>query len=194
MPTRNAYIGTISIFAVAFGLQVATLFVPKWVQYESPSPHYTEVNYGLFQRCSTLTDDCRRFPQGDWGDCDHDKNSDRWVKLCLEWRVAAGTAVASSIVGLWILAGLGTVLYTGQRFHAQGWKHILGLIGVFAGLQIVSMALVAHVTHTSSMFVYNKLGLSFFLNIGSWALGAVLALGVILYAKYGRQGGHIALE
>ncbi|KAG0352254.1 hypothetical protein BGZ54_002878, partial [Gamsiella multidivaricata] len=101
------------------------------VQYKSPEPYYTETNYGLFQKCSTLTDDCRRFPLKKWGDCDHDKGSDRWVNLCLEWRLAAGMSVVAAIVGLWVLAGLGTVLYTGERWRAHGWKHILGLIGIF---------------------------------------------------------------
>lgn len=104
---------------------------PFRIQYKSPAPYYTETNYGLFQKCSTLTDDCRRFPQREWGDCGHDRGSGRWVKLCTEWRVAGGLEIAAAVVGLWILAGLTMVLYTGQRWHAHGWKHILGLIGIY---------------------------------------------------------------
>ncbi|KAF9406151.1 hypothetical protein BGZ94_003226, partial [Podila epigama] len=163
------------------------------VQYKSPEPYLTETNYGLFQKCSTLTDDCRRFPQKSWGDCDQDARRGRWVNLCLEWRVAAGVAVASAIAGLWVLAGLSTVLYTGERFHAHGWKHILGLVGIYAGLQVVSMALIAHVTQTSAMFAHHQFGPSFIFSNVSWGLAAALALGLTLYARYGTQG-YIALE
>ncbi|KAG0280088.1 hypothetical protein BGZ95_011311 [Linnemannia exigua] len=190
MPTRNAYIATMAVFLATFGFQLTSLFDPKWVQYMSPEPYYTEANYGLFQKCSTLTDDCRRFPQKSWGDCDQDKDSGRWVNLCTEWRVASAFAVLSAFVGLWVIAGLGTVLYTGERWHASGWKHILGLVGIFAGLQVVCMALIAHVTQTSAMFAHHHYGLSFIL---SWIMSALLALGVTLYARYGAQG-FIALE
>ncbi|KAF9027475.1 hypothetical protein CPC16_011573 [Podila verticillata] len=194
MPTFHAYIGTTAVFLATFGFQLASLFDPKWVQYKSPEPYLTETNYGLFHKCSTLTADCRRFPQKTWGDCDQDKGtSSGWVNLCLEWRIAAGMAVASTVAGLWVLAGLATVFYTGERFRAQGWKHILGLIGIFAGLQIVSMALVAHVAGTSAMFAHHHFGPSFIFSNVSWGLAAVLALGVILYARYGAQG-YIALE
>ncbi|KAF9170481.1 hypothetical protein BGX21_004765 [Mortierella sp. AD011] len=193
MPTRNAYIATLAIFLATFGLQVASLIDPKWVVYRSSGPYYTEVSYGLFQRCSTLTDDCRRFPQKDWGECDHDKDSDRWVNLCAEWRFAAGAAVVASVVGLWIIAALGTVLYSGERWHASGWKHILGLVGVFAGLQVVSMGLIAHVAQNSSMFNYNHYGVSFFLTNISWVIAALLAVGVTAYARYSARG-YIALE
>ncbi|KAG0348773.1 hypothetical protein BG004_004240, partial [Podila humilis] len=118
MPTHNAYIGTTVVFLATFGFQLVSLFDPKWVQYKSPEPYPTETNYGLFQKCSTLTSDCRRFPQKAWGDCDQDTSSggkERWVNLCLEWRLAAGLSVASAIVGLWVLAGLATVFYTGER-------------------------------------------------------------------------------
>ncbi|KAF8941056.1 hypothetical protein BGZ58_002870 [Dissophora ornata] len=193
MPTRPAYIATLAIFAAAFGLQLASLIDPKWVQYRSPDPYYSEVNYGLFQKCSTLTDDCRRFPQKSWGDCDQDKGSDRWVNLCAEWRVAGGFAIAAAVVGLWVLAALGTVLYTGQRWQANGWKHIVALIGVFAAQQIVSIGLIAHVTQTSAMFVHHHHGLSFILSDVSWGVATALAIGVLLYARYGAQG-YIALE
>ncbi|KAI7831684.1 hypothetical protein BC939DRAFT_435999 [Gamsiella multidivaricata] len=193
MPTQNAYIATMLIFTGTFALQLASLFDPKWVQYKSPEPYYTETNYGLFQKCSTLTDDCRRFPLKKWGDCDHDKGSDRWVNLCLEWRLAAGMSVVAAIVGLWVLAGLGTVLYTGERWRAHGWKHILGLIGIFAALQVVSMAMVAHVMQTSAMFIHHRYGLSFIFSNVSWGLAAALAIGVILFARYGTRG-YIALE
>ncbi|KAI1320117.1 hypothetical protein EDD11_002089 [Mortierella claussenii] len=193
MPTRNAYIATAAIFAATFGFQLVSLFDPKWVQYKSPEPYYTEANYGLFQKCSTLTDDCRRFPQKSWGDCDQDKRSGRWVNLCAEWRVAAGLSVLAAIVGLWVLAGLGTVLYSGERWQASGWKHILGLIGIFAGLQVVSMGLIAHVTQTSAMFIHHHYGLSFIFSNVSWGLSTALAIGVILFAKYGTQG-YISLE
>ncbi|KAG0336774.1 hypothetical protein BG000_006194, partial [Podila horticola] len=165
------------------------------IQYKSPEPYLTETNYGLFHKCSTLTADCRRFPQKSWGDCDQDNGTltGRWVNLCLEWRIAAGVAVASAITGLWVLAGLATVFYTGERFRAQGWKHILGLIGIFAGLQIMSMALVAHVASTSAMFAHHHFGPSFIFSNVSWGLAAILALGVTLYARYCAQG-YIALE
>lgn len=101
------------------------------VVYRSSGPYYTEVSYGLFQKCSTLTDDCRRFPQKAYGDCDQDKESGRGMNMCTEWRIAAGAAVVASIVGLWIIAALTAVLYSGERWHASGWKHILGLVGVF---------------------------------------------------------------
>ncbi|KAG0298783.1 hypothetical protein BGZ98_000074 [Dissophora globulifera] len=193
MPTRNAYIATMAIFAATFGMQLASLIDPKWVQYIGPDPFPTETNYGLFQRCSSLTDDCRRFPQKSWGDCDQDKGSNRLVDLCVEWRVAAGTAVAATIVGLWVLAGLGTVLYSGERWRANGWKHILGLIGIFAGLQIVSMGLVAHVKQASSFFMHHQYGVSFILSNVSWGVATALSLGVALYARYGARG-YIALE
>ncbi|KAF9362721.1 hypothetical protein BGX34_005610 [Mortierella sp. NVP85] len=193
MPTRNAYIGTAVVFAVTFGFQLASLFDPKWVQYKSPQPYYTETNYGLFQKCSTLTEDCRRFPQKDWGDCDHDKGSNRWVNLCAEWGVAAVLQIVAGVVGLWVLAALGAVLFTGQRWHAHGWKHVLGLIGVFAGLQVVSMGLIAHVAKTSSMFAHHQYGASFIFSNVSWGVAAILSIGVLLYAKYGAQG-YIALE
>ncbi|KAG0049521.1 hypothetical protein BGZ83_005707 [Gryganskiella cystojenkinii] len=208
MPTRNAYIATTALFLVTFGFQLASLFDPKWVQYISPEPYYTEANYGLFQKCSTLTGDCRRFPQKSWGDCDKDNDplgekSNRWVNVCLEWRVAAGVAIASSIVGLWVLAGLATVLYSGERWQANGWKHILGLVGIFgranmpplfvAGLQVVAMGLIAHVTRTSAMFVHHHYGPSFIFTNVSWGLAAALALGITLFARYGTQG-YIALE
>jgi len=123
---------------IFFGLIVDLVLslLSKRVQFKGPEPFNTEANYGLFQKCSTLTGDCRRFPQKSWGDCDHDNStfgekSGRYVNLCLEWRVAAGVAVASSIVGLWVLALLGTVLYAGDRWHANGWKYVLGPVGVF---------------------------------------------------------------
>ncbi|KAF9193045.1 hypothetical protein BGZ51_004278 [Haplosporangium sp. Z 767] len=193
MPTRNAYIGSAAIFLLTFGFQLTTLFQPKWVQYKSPEPYYTETSYGLFQRCSTLTDDCRRFPQSSWGDCDQDKGSNRWVNLCAEWRVAGGLSIAAAIIGLWVLAGLGTVLYSGERWQARGWKHILGLIGIFIGLEITSMALVAHVTQTSAMFAHHHYGPSFVYSNVSWALAAALSIGVVAYARYSGQG-YIALE
>ncbi|KAF9431737.1 hypothetical protein BGZ76_011752 [Entomortierella beljakovae] len=193
MPTRNAYIATLAVFAATFGIQLASLFDPKWVVYRSSGPHYTEVDYGLFQRCSTLTDDCRRFPQSAWGECDHDQGSDRWVNLCAEWRVAAGAQVVASIIGLWIVAALGAVLYSGERWHASGWKHILGLIGVFGGLQVIGIGLVAHVAQTSALFTYNRYGESFILSNVSWVLATAQAVGVIIFARYNSRG-YIALE
>jgi hypothetical protein len=144
------------------------------------------------------------------------------VNLCGEWRIAAGAAIASSIVGLWVLAGLAAVLYSGERWHASGWKHILGLVGIFgkadewsfdvisvftdksllfcfpqsyvllAGLQVLTMGLIAHVRQTSAMFVHHHYGPSFIFTNVSWALAAVLALGVTLFARYGSQG-YVAL-
>ncbi|KAF9110859.1 hypothetical protein BGX27_005776 [Mortierella sp. AM989] len=193
MPTRNAYIATLGIFALTFALQLASIFDPKWVVYRSSGPYYTEVSYGLFQKCSTLTDDCRRFPQKAYGDCDQDKESGRGMNMCTEWRIAAGAAVVASIVGLWIIAALTAVLYSGERWHASGWKHILGLVGVFGGLQVVSMGLIAHVAKTSPIFNYNHFGESFILTNISWILATALAVGVLLFARYNTRG-YIALE
>ncbi|KAF8952051.1 hypothetical protein BGZ46_003690, partial [Entomortierella lignicola] len=163
------------------------------VLYRSSGPYYTEVSYGLFKKCSTLSGECRRFPQSDWGDCDQDKDSGRWVSLCPEWRAAAGISVLASIVGLWIVAAIATVLYSGERWHANGWKHILGLVGIFGGLQVISMGLIAHVTQTSSMFKYNFYGESFIITNVSWVLATALAIGVVIFARYNARG-YIALE
>ncbi|KAF9580535.1 hypothetical protein BGW38_002793 [Lunasporangiospora selenospora] len=194
MPTRNAYIATLSSFVVVFVLQLISLFNPSWIQYTSPEPFYTKTTYGLFQKCSTLTDDCRRFPQKSWGDCDHDKGSSGpMVNLCVEWRAAAGISIASTIVGVVIVAGLSMVLYAGETWHARGWKHLVGLISLFAGWQALSMGLIVHASSASSMFAHHRYGASFILSGVSWGLTAVMALGVLFYAKYMAQG-YIALQ
>jgi len=62
-----------------------------------------------------------------------------------------------------------------------------------AGLQVVSMGLIAHVAKTSSMFAHHQYGASFIFSNVSWGVAAILSIGVLLYAKYGAQG-YIALE
>ncbi|KAF9161785.1 hypothetical protein DFQ27_004406 [Actinomortierella ambigua] len=192
MPTQNVYIAITAGFLLSYGFALSSLFMPQWVQYKSPAPVNTVVDHGLWQKCSTLTGDCRRFPQRSWGDCDHDEGR-KSVNLCLEWRIADVTAVLSALVGLWVLAGLSTVFYTGERFRQQGWKHILGLIGLYAALQVATMGLIAHVKHESSMFAYGTgYGVAFILSNVSWTFGALLAASVMGYARY--AGGYIALQ
>jgi hypothetical protein len=53
-------------------------------------------------------------------------------------------------VGLWVIAGLGTVLYTGERWHASGWKHILGLVGIF-GMLLSSLLCFYYKTITADL-------------------------------------------
>lgn len=82
-----------------------------------------------------------------------------------------------------------------DQLRGEVWdiNHELLYLRRVAGLQVVCMGLIAHVTQTSAMFAHHHYGHSFIFSNVSWVLSGALALGVILYARYGAQG-YIALE
>ncbi|ODM16457.1 hypothetical protein SI65_07964 [Aspergillus cristatus] len=93
-------------------------------------------SYGLHRRCSSLTDTCESFPQGE--DC---HGEDRY--FCSMWR-SVGFLMSFAVV----LEGISVVSYLiilsgGKRLRESGWKVLSLLIVLGAVVQAGSVSIVA---------------------------------------------------
>ncbi|BCR87952.1 uncharacterized protein ACHE_40516S [Aspergillus chevalieri] len=176
------YTGTLVVFLAAFGLTISSIVVPKWVSY---SNHKHTYSYGLHRRCSSLTDTCESFPQGE--DC---HGEDRY--FCSMWR-SVGFLMSFAVV----LEGISVVSYLiilsgGKKLRESGWKVLSLLIVLGAVVQAGCVSIVAYLYDNEDRFFAGwKLGESWVYCTVSWGLSLVCAVVLVLAANtLPSEGGY----
>ncbi|KAL4808774.1 hypothetical protein BDV18DRAFT_157712 [Aspergillus unguis] len=183
------YSGSLIVFIAAFALSLASIIVPNWVSYHSTSStpgskdyHYT---YGLHRRCSSLTDTCDSFPKKE--DC---LGEDRY--FCSMWRTVgfmmsfAVVLEAMSVVA-WII-----IISGSKRMRENGWKVLVVLILIGAGIQIGAVGIVAYlVDNEERFFIGWRLDMSWIFCTVSWCVSLVTA-GALIFAAHTlpSEGGY----
>ena len=136
MTRRIVYGISLWVFLGAAACTVASVALPNWVSYTSPTNHDPiRISYGLHKRCSSIRGKCEPFPQKD--DC---RSEDRY--FCSMWRSTGFAVNFSLMVELACIVAYITILFGGRVVRESGWKILAGLLSLVALGQIVAMALV----------------------------------------------------
>jgi hypothetical protein len=137
MPRRIVYGISLWVFLGAVALTIASIALPNWVSYTSPTSNGSpiRVTYGLHKRCSSITGTCTPFPLRE--ECHDDERY-----FCSTWRSAGFFMNFSVVIQLACVIAYVTVLFGGRTVRESGWKILSGLLGVVAASQLVAMALV----------------------------------------------------
>ncbi|CAG8571868.1 6687_t:CDS:2 [Ambispora leptoticha] len=195
MPTpKIVYVISFALFTISFALSIVSIFVPRWLYFESPRPHWSVTNYGLFTKCSTIIDGCRPFPSEEYGDCDEEG-------FCSEWKAATYDLIVSSIIGgIALLYLLFIVLIKGDSSSQEedkAWMWVTGMFALSAFLQANTITIIYFLKNNSALFQYETFDLSFALSSSSMGLSFVIAilLGVSgLWARWRDVGGYELIE
>ena len=196
MPRRIVYGVSLWVFLGAAACSVASVALPNWISYTSPTDHDPiRVTYGLHRRCSSITGACEPFPRHE--DCHGD---DRY--FCRMWRSTGFLLDFSLMVELACIVAYVTILVGGRRVRESGWMILSGLLGLVALGLMTAMALVVSggccglrgqrlmtrqaylYDHDSRFFVGWELDKSWVLCTVSWTVLLVDALGVMAAARF----------
>ncbi|ORE12095.1 hypothetical protein BCV72DRAFT_1544 [Rhizopus microsporus var. microsporus] len=124
----------------------------------------------------SVTRECRPFPSYDHGDCQEDG-------FCELWRAAGAGMVVATIIGGLILCGLLATMCSQRRKRAKAWAPISSMFLIYAIPQAFSMAAIAYLFNTSSVFyIGTRYNFSFILCIISWILSIMLSIVLCLIA------------
>ena len=136
MTRRIVYGISLWVFLGAFACPIASIALPNWVSYTSPTDNDPiRVTYGLHKRCSSITGSCTPFPQDE--DC---HGSDR--PFCSMWRSTGFLMNFTVVVGLATLVTYIVILVGGRGTREVGTKVLSGMLGLMGVAQLISMALV----------------------------------------------------
>ncbi|KAF2482795.1 hypothetical protein BDY17DRAFT_299179 [Neohortaea acidophila] len=174
MTRRIVYGISLWVFLGATACTIASILLPNWVSYTSPTTNDTiRVTYGLHQRCSSITGECRPFPKDD--DC---QGKDAY--FCNMWRSTGFLLNFSVMVELAVVVAYAVILLGGRGKRESGWKVLAGLLGSISAAQLIAMALVAYLyEHDNRFFVGWELDKSWILCTVSWIVLLVDALAVV---------------
>ncbi|QKX62915.1 uncharacterized protein TRUGW13939_10083 [Talaromyces rugulosus] len=187
------YALTLCFFLIAFGLTIASIFVPSWITYESSAPpfHYS---LGLHRRCSSLTDTCEPFPQ--YEDC---YGEDRY--FCSMWR-SVGFLMTFGVVLMSIAVLVYFVILSGgKRLRETGWSFLSLIIIGSVAVQVAAMALVAYLFENDDRFsvgldfgdtvAFWRLDKSFVFCTVSWCISLLCAIAIVVAARtLPSEGGY----
>ncbi|WPH01253.1 Hypothetical protein R9X50_00409100 [Acrodontium crateriforme] len=174
MTRRIVYGISFWVFLGAAACTIASIAIPSWVTYTSPTSHDPiRIRYGLHQRCSSISGKCTPFPQSD--EC---HGEDRY--FCSMWRTTGFLMNFSVIMEVVCVVAYITILFGGRQSREAGWKIMSGLLGLVAAGQMIAMALVAYLyEHDNRFFVGSELGKSWVLSTVSWSVLSVDAIFLI---------------
>lgn len=141
MTRRIVYGVSLWLFIGAAACTIASVALPNWVSYTSPTNHDPiRITYGLHKRCSSITGECIAFPQ--YEDC---HGEDKY--FCSMWRSTGFAVNFSLMLELACVVAYVTVLAGGRGVRESGWKILAGLLSLVAAGQLVAMALVVSQAH-----------------------------------------------
>lgn len=144
MTRRIVYGISLWVFLGAAACTIASIAIPNWISYHSPTDHDTIIiNYGLHKRCSSITGECQTFPR--YEDCTDD---DRY--FCNMWRSTGFLLNFSLMAELACVVAYITILVGGRNVRERGWKILAGLLGLVAAGELIAMALVVSVNSSSA--------------------------------------------
>ncbi|KFY29748.1 hypothetical protein V493_02255 [Pseudogymnoascus sp. VKM F-4281 (FW-2241)] len=158
-------------------LTLTSIFLPYWLTIDSPitPDDHLKITYGLHRACSSLTNSCRPFPSST--DC-LARSSDG-PDFCTIWRSSAFLMSFTGILEIVTLITFGIILAGGLQKRAEGWKVLVGLMGVVVLGQVASTAMVAYVLDYDERFFPGwELGKSWVMGTVSWAVVLCTAGGV----------------
>ena len=139
MTRRIVYGISLWVFLGAAACTIASIALPNWISYHSPTDHDTIIiNYGLHKRCSSITGECQPFPR--YEDCTDD---DRY--FCNMWRSTGFLLNFSLMAELACVVAYVVILVGGRNVRESGWKILAGLLGLVAVGELIAMALVVSV-------------------------------------------------
>ncbi|OBT92430.1 hypothetical protein VE01_09284 [Pseudogymnoascus verrucosus] len=158
-------------------LTLTSIFLPNWLTIDSPiSPDdRLRITYGLHRACSSLTNSCRPFPSST--DCLAPFSDG--PNFCTIWRSAAFLMSFTGILEIVTLITFGIILAGGLQKRAEGWKVLVGLMGVVVLGQVASTAMIAYLLDYDERFFPGwELGQSWVMGTVSWAVVLCTAGGV----------------
>ena len=136
MTRRIVYGISLWVFLGAAACTIASVALPNWVSYTSPTDHDPiRVTYGLHKRCSSITGECKPFPLHE--DC---YKEDRY--FCSMWRSTGFLLNFSLMAELACVVAYITILVGGRQVRESGWKVLAALLGLVAVAELIAMALV----------------------------------------------------
>jgi hypothetical protein len=136
MTRRIVYGISLWVFVGAAACTIASVALPNWISYTSPTQHDPiRVTYGLHKRCSSITGECKSFPQDE--DCYGDDRS-----FCSMWRTTGFLLNFALMMELACLVAYTTILAGGRGARETGWAVLTGLLSCVGAAQLIAMALV----------------------------------------------------
>lgn len=159
----------------ATALTITSIFLPYWLTISIPSDDHLKITYGLHRACSSLTNSCRPFPST--SDCTSASSDSS--HFCPLWRSSAFLMSFTGILEIATLVAFFIILAGGLQKQAQGWKVLVGLMGVVVVGQVASTAIVAYLLDYDERFFPGwELGKSWVMGTVSWAVVLCTAGGV----------------
>ncbi|RDL37518.1 Uncharacterized protein BP5553_04951 [Venustampulla echinocandica] len=174
-------------FVAATGLTISAIFVPEWINYDTPSSTGGRVTktMGLHRSCSSIDHTCH--PALQYNDC---KVEDRY--FCSMWRSAGFIMSFAAVLEMATIVAYVMVLSGGKQKRETGWKLLTFLLVLVGLLQCTAMAIVAYLfDNDDRFFVGWKLAKSWIFCIVSWVIAiisaAALSLSVYVFPP---EGGY----
>ncbi|KAI9293037.1 hypothetical protein K502DRAFT_367088 [Neoconidiobolus thromboides FSU 785] len=179
----RVYLITTLQHTLALGFTYVSLIFPNWLVFRAPEPLGFRTTYGLFQKCSIITNHCRPFPDEVQGDCNEEG-------FCRLWYTARYTQLFATILGTITLFFFLFILFSDARKQYKAWPLALGASAAYTVLQLVSFSSIAYLFNNSAEFyIGTNYDFSFYLNLASWLL-SVIGGAVILVSFPFRANGY----
>ncbi|KAL1923313.1 uncharacterized protein VTP21DRAFT_8293 [Calcarisporiella thermophila] len=182
MPRVIEYLSTTFVFTISLAFTFYGLLTPDWLIFTPPKPFRMETHYGLFEKCSQLTGECRRFPLQSAGDCEEEN-------FCEKWQLAGYSLVTAAIIASFTWISLIGIMCGGRRSMEKGWRSAVGLFLLNALFGALSMSLIANLYNSSNTFYFGtRYGMSFILATIGWCLSLFCSVGLALSVLFGPPG------
>ncbi|KAK6429745.1 hypothetical protein LTR95_014106 [Oleoguttula sp. CCFEE 5521] len=178
MTRRIVYGISAWIFVAAMCCTIASIALPNWISYSSPTDtDPIRVTLGLQKRCSSITGNCTPFPSDE--ECEINSNK----SFCSMWRSSAFLMNFTVVIELAVIVCYIVVLAGGRGAREVGWKVLSPLLALIAVAQLTAMAIVAYLyDHDNRFFVGWELDKSWILCTVSWIALLIDAAGILAAA------------
>ncbi|KAH7034160.1 hypothetical protein BKA57DRAFT_442906 [Linnemannia elongata] len=175
---RAAYFHLTLLIAIIGFIQWKSVWHPSWVYLKDDENGEPKVIYGLFEVCSKISGQCRKFTDHTIDTCvGYGAGNTMDGFRCTEWKILR--VVAEMNVFFVFLLFCGSIL-TGYRLgpYTDGWRIFQFFIAAMFFIQLAVVGLVLDVRYSSELWIGHTLGWGFYLS----------ALCVLLLAS--AWGGH----
>jgi len=186
---KTSYVMTFCATVIILVLNVLSAERPDWLVIKCPDDGpgvKTTIRYGLMERCERkVVEDgrlqyvehkCRPFPMRVVDHCEQENR--HFCTAFTSARYATELGIGFSAMALCALS-FGVTTHSRRR---RIWRAVAGLVALHAIFQLVAFALITHIYHNSLYEPFNNARLSagYYMNVVSWIVGMLIAVGVVV--------------
>ncbi|KAK5808682.1 hypothetical protein F5H01DRAFT_350256 [Linnemannia elongata] len=183
---RAAYFGLALLTAIICVFQWKSVWHPSWVYLKDDGNGEPKVIYGLFEVCSKISGQCRKFTDHTIDSCVvYGTGNTMDGFRCTEWKILR--VVAEMNVFFVFLLFCGSIL-AGCRLgpYTEGWRIFQFFIAAMFFIQLAVVGLVLDVRYSSELWTGHTLGWGFYLS--------ALCVLLLAFAWRGHKTAHLSHE